>query len=53
MHTHTHIFIFFHILFHYGLSQAIDYNSLCYTIGPCCLSLLLLLFSRSLMSNPW
>ena len=28
------------ILFHYGLSQEIGYSSLCYTIGPCCLSIL-------------
>ena len=27
----------FHILFHYGLSQDIEYSSLCYTVGPCCL----------------
>ena len=31
---------FFHILFHYGLSQDIEYSSLCYTAGPCCLSIL-------------
>ena len=31
---------FFHILFHYGLLQAIEYSSLCYTVGPCCLSVL-------------
>ena len=30
---HTHIYIFFHILFHYGLSQDIEH---CYTVGPCC-----------------
>ena len=23
----------FHILFHYGLSQYIEYSSLCYTVG--------------------
>ena len=27
---------FFHILCHYGLSQNIEYSSLCSTIGPCC-----------------
>ena len=32
----THI----HILFHYGLSQDIEYSSLWYTIGSCCLSIL-------------
>ena len=27
-------YILFHILFHYGLSQDIQYSSLCYTVGP-------------------
>ena len=36
----AHIYIFFHILFHYSLSQNIKYSSLCYTAGPCCLSIL-------------
>ena len=31
---------FFYILFHYGLSQEIGYSSLCYTVGPYCLSIL-------------
>ena len=31
---------FFHILFHYGLSQEIEYSSLCYTVGTCFLSIL-------------
>ena len=26
---------FFHILFHYGLSQDIEYCSLYFTVGPC------------------
>ena len=30
---------FFHILFYYGLSQDIEYSSLCYAVGPCCLSI--------------
>ena len=30
----------FYILFHYGLLQDIEYSSLCYTVGPCCLSIL-------------
>ena len=38
-HTHTHTF-FFNILFHYGLPQDTGYSSLCYTVGPCCLSVL-------------
>ena len=36
-----HIYTFlFNIPFHYGLSQEIEYSSLCYTVGPCCLSIL-------------
>ena len=27
--------ILFHILFHYGLSQDVEYSSLCYTGRPC------------------
>ena len=37
---YTYIYILFHILFHYGLSQDIEYSSLCYTVGPCCSSIL-------------
>ena len=36
----THMYISKIILFHYGLSQDIQYSSLCYTLGPCCLSIL-------------
>ena len=32
--------LYFYILFHYGLSQYIEYSSLCCTVGPCCLSIL-------------
>ena len=28
------------LFFHYGLSQDIECDSLCYTVGPCCLSIL-------------
>ena len=35
--AHTHISILFQILFYYGLLQDIEYSSLCYTGGPCCL----------------
>ena len=35
-----HIHKFFNILFHYGLPQNIEYSSLCYTVGPCCLYIL-------------
>ena len=34
------MYILFQIFFHYGLSQNIVYSSLCYTLGPCCLSIL-------------
>lgn len=34
-----HIYILFNILFHYHLSQDVEYISLCYTIGPCFLSI--------------
>ena len=29
----------FHVLFHYGVPQGIEYSSLCYAVGPCCLSI--------------
>ena len=35
-----YIYIIFYIPFHYGLLQDIEYSSLCYTVGPCCLSIL-------------
>ena len=35
--SYTNTYILFHILFHYGWSQDIEYSSLCYTVGPCCL----------------
>ena len=28
--------LIFYIIFHYGLSQDVEYSSLCYTVGPCC-----------------
>ena len=36
--TSMHLYFLSHIILHYGLSQVADYNSLCYTAGPCCLS---------------
>ena len=30
-------------LYYYRLLQDIEYNSLCYTVGPCCLSVLYIL----------
>ena len=38
-----YIHILFHILSHYGLSQDMEHGSLCYTIGPCFLSISYLL----------
>ena len=49
-----HIF-FFHILFHHGLSQDIEYGFLCCTVGPCCLSILYMpvfICYPKLQSNP-
>ena len=37
---HTYIFFFKNILFQYVSFQEIKYSSLCYTVGPCCLSIL-------------
>ena len=37
---YIYVYILFHILFHYGLLQDTEYSSLCYTVGPCCLSIL-------------
>ena len=34
------IYVYIHILFHYGLLQNIDYSSLCSIIGPCSLPIL-------------
>ena len=42
IHTYTNIIL--NVLFHYGLSQDIKYSSLCYTIGPCCFSILCVIF---------
>jgi len=40
MCVYIYIYISFHILFHYALSQDIEYISLCYTVEPYCLSIL-------------
>ena len=37
---YTHIYSFLNILFHYGSFQEIRCSSLCYTVRPCCLSIL-------------
>ena len=33
--THSYINFLFYILFYYGLSQDIDYSSLCYIVWGC------------------
>ena len=37
---HIHVSILFQILFPFRLLHHIGQNSLCYTVGPCCLSIL-------------
>ena len=37
---YIYIYILVYILFHCGLLQDIEYSSLCYAVGPCCLSIL-------------
>ena len=49
---YLHIYILFHILFHYGLLQDIEYSSLCYTVGPCCLSILYILSLTTTLPPP-
>ena len=41
----------FHILFHYGLLQDIECSSLCYTVSPCCLSVLYIIV-LFIVANP-
>ena len=38
--VYVSVCIYIYILFHYGLSRDTEYSSLCYTVGPCCLSIL-------------
>ena len=38
IHMYTYIYILDY--FPFRLLQNIEYNSLCYTVGPCCLSVL-------------
>ena len=52
-HTHIYIYIYiyilFHILFHYGLSQDIEYIFMCSTLRSCCLSILYIINSLHLL----
>ena len=45
--SYTYIYVPFHILFHYDLSQSIAYSSMCYRVGPCCWSVLYILFASA------
>ena len=45
-YTYWHISILFQILFHYRLLQDVDYTSVCYTVGPCYLSILYIAVCR-------
>ena len=39
-HSRTYAYSFLYsFLFHDGLSQEIEYSSLCYPVGPCCPSI--------------
>ena len=53
---YTNVYIVFHVLSHYSLSQGIEYSSLCYIVGPCCLSIyslcLLIPNSQSILPMP-
>ena len=45
---HTFMHSFLEIIFHYGLSQDIEYYSLCYTVGPCLSILCVMVFTLDL-----
>ena len=40
IYVHTYIYILFHMFSYYDLSQDVEYSSLCYTGGSCCVSIL-------------
>ena len=42
-----HMYILFHILFHYDLSQDIEYSSPCCIVGPCCFSIQYIIVGHS------
>ena len=42
-YIHKHILL--KTVFHYHLSQDVEYSFLCYTVGPCCLSILYIIVS--------
>ena len=40
VYTHIYVYILYKIIFHYDLSQYVEYSSLCYIVGLCCLCVL-------------
>ena len=51
LHTRTHTsYILFQIIFQYRLLQNMKYSSLCYTVGPCWLTILYIVVTRSFFS---
>ena len=47
----NYTYIFFHILLPYGLSQGIEYRSLCYKVGLCCFLFAFLMLSVSYITR--
>ena len=45
-----YVYILCRMLFHYRLLQDIEYHSLCYAIGPCCLSIIYIYRSTCLLT---
>ena len=39
IYMYVYLYILFQLLFYYRLLQDTEYSSLCYTVGPCCLSI--------------
>ena len=52
IYVYIYIYTHTHILFHSGLSQDIKYSSLCYTEGPCCLSVLHIMVFWTFLQMP-
>ena len=50
---YVYVYTVFLIISDHGLLQDIEYSSLCYTIGPCCLSILYVVVFISLSPRFW
>ena len=50
--VHIHVSIFFQILFPFTLLQNIEQSSLCYTVGPCWLSIVNITFCTCQSQTP-